>query len=508
MRFDFKRLRSRALALLFVVVLSVVLGGASFNTVLDVHAATSTSIHLSQATGWINSQNIVSGSGFAKAEQVNISFDGTLVATTQVLTDLSIVGAPTGRIRALFSVPVTASLGAHVVKAVGQTSGRSAQASLAVAPAWAQFGFDAAHTGFNPDESILSPANVAQLTPAWIYHTPGFVSPSSPAVANGLVYIGDQEGWLHALDAFSGTEVWRQGFDGTPFAPATTNTLVYTSSLGSFLQVNDEASGQLQWIGLPAVFGSSPTLANGVLYQDAANGNGLYAFSANGCGQSTCTALWNGKIVGNSFEAAPAVANGVVYVGGDNGNVYAFSTSTCGTDCAPLWQGTTGGTIASPVIANNVVYLSAVHSLYAFAASGCGAGVCAPLWSGTIGGFLDATAAIANGVVYVGGDDGTLYAFNAAGCGQATCQPLWTAATGGPFHAAPAVANGVVYIGSENGKLYAFNAAGCGGATCAPLWSYTTVGPIESSPAVTDGMVFVGSGDTSGDNDVYAFHLP
>jgi outer membrane protein assembly factor BamB len=68
----------------------------------------------------------------------------------------------------------------------------------------------------------------------------------------------------------------------------------------------------------------------------------------------------------------------------------------------------------------------------------------------------------------------------------------------------PAVANGVVYVGSDDGRLYAFGAGGCGAATCAPLWSYATGSAVRSSPAVANGMVYVGSDD----GRLYAFGLP
>ena len=63
---------------------------------------------------------------------------------------------------------------------------------------------------------------------------------------------------------------------------------------------------------------------------------------------------------------------------------------------------------------------------------------------------------------------------------------VWTATTGAVVKSSPAVANGIVYIGSDDGKVYAFNAT-----TGATVWTYTT-GPafidndtaVRSSPAV------------------------
>jgi outer membrane protein assembly factor BamB len=63
------------------------------------------------------------------------------------------------------------------------------------------------------------------------------------------------------------------------------------------------------------------------------------------------------------------------------------------------------------------------------------------------------------------------------------------------------VADGVVYVGGGDGSVYALNAA-----TGAKRWSYHTIGfsVFLSSPAVADGVVYVGSAD----DNVYAFALP
>jgi len=74
----------------------------------------------------------------------------------------------------------------------------------------------------------------------------------------------------------------------------------------------------------------------------------------------------------------------------------------------------------------------------------------------------------------------------------------WTFTTGGIVSAAPAVANGVVYVGSQDGTIYALLAD-----SGAELWSFPTGGPILSSPAVVNGVVYVGSNDSN----VYAFGL-
>ena len=67
-----------------------------------------------------------------------------------------------------------------------------------------------------------------------------------------------------------------------------------------------------------------------------------------------------------------------------------------------------------------------------------------------------------------------------------------------PVESSPAVANGVVYVGSDDGNVYALNAK-----TGVKLWSYTTDSNVFSSPAVANGMVYV----CSLGGKVYAFGL-
>jgi Domain of unknown function DUF11/PQQ-like domain len=63
---------------------------------------------------------------------------------------------------------------------------------------------------------------------------------------------------------------------------------------------------------------------------------------------------------------------------------------------------------------------------------------------------------------------------------------LWIFANGHIAGSSPAVANGVVYVGSQDGNVYALNAS-----SGALLWSYATGGWVASSPAVVDGTLYI-----------------
>jgi len=188
---------------------------------------------------------------------------------------------------------------------------------------WAEFHFDSCLTGFNPNELILGPATVGNLRLKWSYAT-GAAVYSSPAVANGVVYVGSTDGNFYALDASTGAELW-------------------SFTVGSSIE--------------DRVY-SGPAVANGVVFVGSLHGD-VYALNA-----STGAKLWSYRTSGSIVGSSPAVANGVVYIGSDDHNLYALDASTG----ARLWSVTTGaGMYSSPAVANGVVYVGSLDdNIYAF----------------------------------------------------------------------------------------------------------------------------------------------
>src|SRR5436309_1324890 len=64
----------------------------------------------------------------------------------------------------------------------------------------AMFGFDLQRTRFNQSERILNITNVSHLVPYWSASTAAYIN-SSPAVANGIVYIADDVDIFSTLTA-------------------------------------------------------------------------------------------------------------------------------------------------------------------------------------------------------------------------------------------------------------------------------------------------------------------
>ena len=82
------------------------------------------------------------------------------------------------------------------------------------------------------------------------------------------------------------------------------------------------------------------------------------------------------------------------------------------------------------------------------------------MWTYTFGAVLNSSVVVANGVVYVGAEDGNIYALDATSGNY-----LWSYVTGGLIDSSPAVADGVVYVGSTDGRVYAFDQFGGTGAS-------------------------------------------
>ncbi len=411
-------------------------------------------------------------------------------------------------------------------------------ASAAGTVNWPQFRFNDDHTGLNPFETVLNARNVPTLRVAWQAQLGRLVDFSSPAVVDGVVYIGSSDGRLWAYPAtgcgqsLCTTPLWTStSLAQIIDSPTVVNGIVYVGSqtspssndgkLDAFSATGCGAAVCAPlWQGLAgtqSILESSPAVAHGVVFVGAFDGK-LYAFDANGCGASTCQPQWTGS-TGGSIESTPTVTKGVVFVGSDDGRLYAFKAAGCGaSSCRPLWTGPLGSSVfqSSPAVANGIVYIGSQHALSAFNAAGCGGTTCSPLWQAIDNvNFFNGSPAVASGRVYIGLENG-LGVYAAAGCGQATCQPLWTDFGSGSQAAvlsSPTVANGVVYAGRNTGEVLAWRAGPCGSSFCTNIWSGPTGDSIvTSSPTVVNGTLYIGSADNLFPEDhqgrIYVFELP
>ncbi|MGW3102977.1 caspase, EACC1-associated type [Streptomyces sp. NPDC001100] len=142
------------------------------------------------------------------------------------------------------------------------------------------------------------------------------------ALSDGVLYVGNQRGELHALDTSNGQRKWRH-------------------DTGSAIQ-------------------AAPTVDNGTVYVGN-DDERLYALDA-----ATGTVKWRFTAMA-PVRTTPAVTHATVYFGSDDGNVYAVDTDT-GRE---RWRFPTGGpVVSSPVVAHGVLYVGSDDTrLYAVRAA-------------------------------------------------------------------------------------------------------------------------------------------
>jgi outer membrane protein assembly factor BamB len=361
----------------------------------------------------------------------------------------------------------------------------------------------------NPNETILSPENVANLTVKWRTDIGGGCL-ASASVVDGKLYTADTgsaEGKLHALDAATGQELWTFPSDALAgdhawTSPPVANGIVYfgvNRPIPVVYAVN-ATTGQEIWhhTGPVANIVSSPALESGRLYVIFTDGTIRALDAANG------QVIWSVKNPAGAVSS-PAVSDGRLYITIDNSGLLALDANT-GSE---LWLAPMPGPQwSSPAIEDGRVFVGSRddHKLYAFdAVTGD------TLWTATTDDWVQTSPAVADGVVYIANNAGNLYAFNAQTGGL-----IWQSAVSPGFiiFSSPTVANGVVYVASSldasarrfDGKLYAVDAA-----TGAVLFSDSVSEGdqkesrwVNASPTVDNGVVYI---PNYGDGTVAAFWL-
>ena len=142
------------------------------------------------------------------------------------------------------------------------------------------FGQNLQNTASNDTERKISTSNVATLAPKWVAATGGDVS-ARAAVVDGVVYFPDWGGNVWALDAATGAVRWRHQLTdyGLPAgalsrtSPAVQNGVVYigTEIVGAYLLAIDAKTGALRWMtqletNPAAVLTGSPAVFADVVY--------------------------------------------------------------------------------------------------------------------------------------------------------------------------------------------------------------------------------------------------
>jgi outer membrane protein assembly factor BamB len=241
--------------------------------------------------------------------------------------------------------------------AVLLVAGVAAVFAQATPDAWPQFRRSPALNG------VASAPLQEPLRRVWTYEA-GSPVESSPAIAGGIVYIGSSSGDLHAIDLTTGAVKWKyltnKDLGIGESSPAVANGIVYVGDLAGVLHAVDAATGKPRWtFKTGAEIKSSPVVAGTRVLIGSYDGK-LYGLDA-----ATGKSAWQ-YATENYVHATPAISNGVAYFGGcdeyfhgvrvsDGQQVVKLSTDGYTAASAALDAGVAYyGTFANDVIAVDI----------------------------------------------------------------------------------------------------------------------------------------------------------
>jgi eukaryotic-like serine/threonine-protein kinase len=270
---------------------------------------------------------------------------------------------------------------------------------------------------------------------AWLYHA-GAGLASTPAVADGIAYVLARDGRLHAVDAQTGVRRWE-------FATQGEARFAAYGLYGSEKRAAPTPDPWDFWL-------SSPVVAHGRVYFGSSDER-MYALDA-----KTGAVQWAFK-TGGMIHAAPAVAGKTLVFGSWDGAVYALDADSG----AQLWRyqteteqktSTLFGVQAPPLVDGDTVYIGSRDAY--FYALDLANGKMKWRYNGK-GSWVISGAVADDRHVYFGTSDTNLL----VGLDKRTGRPLFEHNTKVWTYATPVLAGGTVFGASMRGELFALDAA-------------------------------------------------
>ena len=299
----------------------------------------------------------------------------------------------------------------------------------------------------------------------WKFETKSQIH-GSPAVVNGVVYVGSTSSNLLALDFETGKLKWKFK-TGTRItsSPAVVDGVVYVGSYDGNFYAVDANTGQQKW-----------------KFQTG----GEHRFAAKHLhGTQPATETMPDPF--DCYLSSPVVDAGTVYFGSGDGNVYALNA----TDGSLKWKFTTGDVVhASPALNDGTIYIGSWDSYFYAIDAATGK----EKWKFKTGEDheiynqvgIQSSAAVANGMVFFGCRDSNFYALDAK-----TGEKKWAFNNKGSWViSSPAVKDGRVYFAtSDTGLVYALEAE-----TGKEVWKFDGKHwVIFSSPTIAGNALYIGS---------------
>jgi outer membrane protein assembly factor BamB len=323
---------------------------------------------------------------------------------------------------------------------------------------------NAARTGQNP-----GPGPTTRPLVAWKAFVGG-ESYASPVIGLGEVFVATKSGSVVALSLQDGKEQWSVDVDEyvARSTPAFDGDTLFVTG-GYAIVAIDGASGSEIWRKPLRFAGScSPVVDEDRVYAASQEG-AITAFA-----KTTGEELWH-YADGDLVFSSPALSSDKLVIADVSGQITALNAET-GRE---LWQARLKEEVhATPAIVGDRIFVVTTTPEIVVLDLESGAIV----WRAEAGG--PSSPAIADGMVYVGGEDQAVRALDAA-----NGKERWSTPLGYPIVSSPASAGDLIYIASGP-TITALDAES--GKT---LWGHVAGDTITADVAVIDGMVIASGHD-------------
>jgi outer membrane protein assembly factor BamB len=327
----------------------------------------------------------------------------------------------------------------------------------------------------------------------WVFNTSATEVHNSPAAANGTLFVAASNGCIYAINASTGQQIWMQTITNNEnsvwSSPAIDSGRLFIGARDHKLYCLNQTTGVPLWqyIANEEIDASPVTSGNKVIV-NTINGT-VYCID-----YETALLLWkfDGNTNGGAYFGSPSMIdeNSVLIA---EKNLYLINALTGQL----IWEYNSSEINNPAAISNGKIFVCSGSSSY----NSGDALVCVDavsglkVWginfTGNTGGLHRSAPAVANGIVFF---QSSLTANNFFAVNATTGSIIWTSTIGSfDFCSSPSIADGKVFIGGDDGKLYCLNST-----TGQTIWSYLAGSTIRSSPIVAYGNIYVGCNAYSG----------
>ena len=310
------------------------------------------------------------------------------------------------------------------------------------------------------------------------------------AIAGGRVFVGDDDGIVHAVEFATGKELWKFKTEASIEAtPLVLHEVVYLGSSDGFVYALEAATGKLKW-----KYETGDKVLGGANHAKNPKGDGEWLFIGSYDTNLHCVDAVMGKAVwthatDNYINGSPAIfSTGEIVFGGCDSFIHVLQL----VDGKELRQIDSDAYIASSVaVMDGLGYVGNYGNLVLAFDPKSGD----VKWKYRDRNFpYFSSAAVTADRVVIGCRDKRLHCLD-----RATGVAVWTFQARGQVDSSPVICGDAIVVGSDDGRLYCVALA-----DGKERWAYEIGAAVTASPAAADGLVIVGAED----GNLYAFGKP